>query len=129
VTPGADQTWEVLTCAGESFASRVAASLLSAVGLPQLVTSSLGEYEELAVCLAADPGRLGQLRTTLARNRSTSSLFDTAGYVKNLETAYETIYDRYLAGAPPSHINEHLSAVTIGSANPAASNRRGRLLE
>jgi predicted O-linked N-acetylglucosamine transferase (SPINDLY family) len=118
----------VLTYARESFASRVAASLLSAVGLPQLVTSSLGEYEDLAVSLAADPGRLGQLRKTLAQNRSTSSLFETAGYVKNLETAYETIYDRYLAGAPPSHINEHFSAVANGSANPADSNR-GRSLE
>ena len=96
----------VLTYAGESFASRVAASLLSVVGLPELITSSLVEYEGLAVSLAADRERLGQLRTTLAQNRSTTSLFDTARYVSNLESAYETIYARHLSGAPPSHVND-----------------------
>ena len=100
----------VLTYAGESFASRVAASLMSAVGLPQLITGSLSEYEDLAVALAADPERLGQLRAVLAQNRSTTSLFDTARYVKNLEAAYEAIYERYLSGAPPAHINEHFAA-------------------
>jgi predicted O-linked N-acetylglucosamine transferase (SPINDLY family) len=100
----------LLTRAGDSFASRVAASLMSAIGLPQLVTRSLCDYEELAVGLAADPDRLKQMRATLAQNRPTTSLFDTARYVRNLEAAYETIYDRYLAGAPLAHINEHLAS-------------------
>jgi protein O-GlcNAc transferase len=99
----------VLTYAGKSFASRVAASLLRAVGLPQLIASSLPEYEELAASLAADPQRLRQIRATLAQSRSTSSLFDTAQYAKNLETAYEAIYARHLSGAKPGHINEHLA--------------------
>ena len=99
----------VLTYAGESFASRVAASLMSAVGLPELITRSLSEYEDLAVGLATDPERLRHMRAALAQNRSTTSLFDTARYVKNLEAAYETIYDRYLSGAAPGHVNEHLA--------------------
>ena len=100
----------VLTYAGESFASRVAASLMSAVGLPELITRSLSEYEDLAVGLATDPERLRHIRATLAQNRSTTSLFDTALYAKNLEAAYETIYDRYLSGAAPGHVNEHFAS-------------------
>lgn len=100
----------VLTCAGESFASRVAASLLHAVVLPQLITRSLSEYEDLVASLVADRERLRQIRDTLAQKRSTASLFDTAQYVKNLEAAYETIYDRHLSGAEPAHVNEHLAA-------------------
>jgi predicted O-linked N-acetylglucosamine transferase (SPINDLY family) len=99
----------VLTYAGESFASRVAASLMSAVGLPELITGSLSEYEDLAVGLAGDPERLRHIRAALAKSRSTTSLFDTARYVKNLEAAYETIYDRYLSGAAPGHINEQFA--------------------
>ena len=99
----------VLTYAGESFASRVAASLISAVGLPELITRSLSEYEDLAVGLATDPERLRQIRAALAQYRSTTSLFDTAQYVKNLEAAYGTIYDRYLSGTVPGHINEHFA--------------------
>jgi protein O-GlcNAc transferase len=99
----------VLTYAGESFASRVAASLMSAVGLPELITGSLSEYEDLAVGLATDPERLRRIRAALAQNRSTTSLFDTARYVRNLEAAYETIYDRYLSGAAPEHVNEHFA--------------------
>ena len=99
----------VLTCGGASFASRVASSLLSAVGLPELVTRSLQEYEELALSLSAQPERLVRIRDILARNRLTSSLFDTTQYVKKLETAYEAIYNRHLSGAPPDHINEELA--------------------
>jgi protein O-GlcNAc transferase len=99
----------VVTCAGESFASRVAASLLRAIGLPQLITGSLTEYEDLAASLAADPERLRQIRNTLAHNRSATSLFDTARYVKNLEAAYETIYNRYVSGAEPDHVDGHLA--------------------
>ncbi len=108
----ADALWAglpVLTRAGESFVSRVAASLLNAVGLPELVAGSLSEYEELAVSLASDVERLGRMREALARNRSTTALFDTARYVKDLEAAYEAIYTRYLSGAEPVNINAHLA--------------------
>lgn len=100
----------VLTCQGESFASRVASSLLNAVGLPELVTRSLSEYEELAVSLSGDPGRLAAIRATLARNRSSHPLFDTRQYVRKLESAYEAIYNRQLAGAAPDHIHEELAS-------------------
>ena len=100
----------VLTYAGESFASRVAASLMEAVGLPQLITRSLSEYEDLAVDLATDAERLGGMRAALAQNRSTTSLFDTGRYVSSLEAAYEAIYERYLSGAAPAHINERFAA-------------------
>jgi predicted O-linked N-acetylglucosamine transferase (SPINDLY family) len=99
----------VLTRAGKSFASRVAASLLRTVGLPELITRSLFEYEELATRLVANPERLRQMRATLAKNRPTASLFDTAQYVTKLEAAYEAIYDRYLSGTEPGHINEQLA--------------------
>src|SRR6202035_4674541 len=70
----------VLTCAGEGFPSRVTASLLRAIGLPALIAGSLSKYEEMAVDLAADPGRLGHIRRMLAQNRSAATLFDTARY-------------------------------------------------
>lgn len=99
----------VVTYAGQSFASRVAASLLHTLELPQLITCSLAEYEDLASSLVTDQEQLRQLRNSLAQNRSTSSLFDTAQYARNLEAAYETVYDRYLSGAEPDHINEHFA--------------------
>ena len=71
-TTASDALWAglpVVTCAGRSFAARVAGSLLHAVGLPELVTTSLAEYEALALALARDPGRLAELRERLGRNR------------------------------------------------------------
>jgi predicted O-linked N-acetylglucosamine transferase (SPINDLY family) len=100
----------IVTYTGESFVSRVSASLLSAVGLPELVTRSRSEYEELAVSLAADPEHLRRIRDTLAQNRLTAALFDTAQYVKGLEAAYETIYSRHLSGAETSHVNDPVPA-------------------
>jgi predicted O-linked N-acetylglucosamine transferase (SPINDLY family) len=98
----------VLTYAGESFASRVAASLLRAIGMPGLIASSLSEYEEMAADLAAAATRLVRIRCTLAQNRSAAPLFDTARYAKDLEAAYEIVYDRHHSGATPGHVNEHL---------------------
>jgi protein O-GlcNAc transferase len=79
----------VLTCAGSGFASRVAASALTAVGLSELITSSLPEYERLALDLARRPERLRELRARLAEQRSSAPLFDTAGFCRRLETAYQ----------------------------------------
>jgi predicted O-linked N-acetylglucosamine transferase (SPINDLY family) len=95
----------VLTYPGESFASRVAASLVCTVGLPELIAGSPSQYEETAVELAANPARLGELRRKLALRGT--PLFDTEHYTRNLEAVYETIYERHRSGSPPDHVNEH----------------------
>jgi predicted O-linked N-acetylglucosamine transferase (SPINDLY family) len=88
----------VLTCVGASFASRVAASLLKAVGLGELITKSLEEYEALALRLIRDPSYLSSVREKLARNRSGAALFDTAQFTRRLEAAYTMIWERYQRG-------------------------------
>jgi predicted O-linked N-acetylglucosamine transferase (SPINDLY family) len=92
----------VLTCMGGAFPGRVAAGLLHAIGLPELVTASLSDYESLALALARDPARLESVRATLARNRGTHPLFDTARYTRELESAYVTMWERCRAGLPPA---------------------------
>ena len=80
-TTASDALWAglpVLTCSGDTFAGRVAGSLLTAVGMPELVTGSLEEYEQTALALARDPQRLIALRQKLQKNRDTSALFDLA---------------------------------------------------
>jgi predicted O-linked N-acetylglucosamine transferase (SPINDLY family) len=99
----------VLTCEGHSFASRVAASVLRTIDLPQLITGSLSQYEDTATLLAQDPVRLSRMRETLANNRASTELFDTAGYTKNLEAAYEWIHNRHHSGAAPEHVNGRLA--------------------
>jgi predicted O-linked N-acetylglucosamine transferase (SPINDLY family) len=82
----------VLTCAGEAMAARMAGSLLHAIGLPELVTTSLTDYEALAIALAGDAPRLQALRTTLAQHRDTHPLFDTGRFRRNLEAAYVAMH-------------------------------------
>jgi protein O-GlcNAc transferase len=82
---------------------------LRTVGLAQLITESSLQYEDRAVELATEPARLAELRALLARSRSTAALFDTERYTRNLEAAFEQIYDQYHSDAPPCHINEHLA--------------------
>jgi len=104
-TSAADALWAglpVLTLRGSSFAGRVAESLLRAVGLPDLVAGDLADYERRAVALARAPDRLGALRTQLERSRATAPLFDTAGFARGLEAAFERAWSRHLAGAPPA---------------------------
>ncbi|HEY6239293.1 MAG TPA: tetratricopeptide repeat protein [Burkholderiales bacterium] len=99
-----DMLWAglpVLTCAGTTFAGRVGSSLLRAVGLPELVTRSLEEYEALAMALASDPRRLGEIRRKLERNRSTSPLFDTDRFRRNVESAYTTMWEIRQRGEKP----------------------------
>jgi protein O-GlcNAc transferase len=91
----------VLTCAGDTFASRVAGSLLRAVGLPELVTSSLADYEALALRLARDPAQLGRFREKLRVNRSSAALFDCRRFTRHLESAFETMWRRYQQGEMP----------------------------
>jgi predicted O-linked N-acetylglucosamine transferase (SPINDLY family) len=92
----------VLTCAGESFSARMAGSLVSALGLAELVTSSLADYESTALDLAMSPMRLQALRQRLVQARSNHPFFDTDRYRQHLESAYQTMWDRSAAGLPPA---------------------------
>lgn len=106
-TTASDALWAglpVLTCMGESFASRVAASLLNALHLHELITSTQDEYEALAIELATDPEKLAQIKQKLDNNRLTTPLFDTPLFTKHLEEAYTQMYERYHADLPPDHI-------------------------
>ena len=105
---------------GQTFASRMAASLLHAMSLPQsslaeLITTTEQEYETRAIELALDPERLRQLRERLESNRLTTPLFDTAAFTRHLEAAYTAMFARLESNLPPDHI--HIPR----SAHPAAS--------
>lgn len=91
----------VLTCAGETYVSRMAGSLLTAAGVPELITYSLAEYEALAVRLATEPGFLRGLQHRLVEGRNTARLFDMARFTANLERAYRQMHAISLAGEPP----------------------------
>jgi predicted O-linked N-acetylglucosamine transferase (SPINDLY family) len=91
----------LLTCLGTSFAGRVAASLLHAAGLPELVTNDFGEYEELALRLATDASLLLRLRNRLERNRATCPLFDTDRFRRHIERAYGTMWEIQRRGDDP----------------------------
>ena len=91
-----------MTCAGETFAGRVAASLLRAIGLPELVTGSLDDYEALALRLARDGDLLAGFRARLARNRFTHPLFDTERFARNIEAAYRQMWETWKAERPPA---------------------------
>ena len=115
-TTASDCLWAglpVLTCLGDSMVSRVAASLLEAAQLPELVTRSLAQYEALALDLANDRGRLAALRERLARTARTSPLFDIARYTTNLEKAFLTMHEISARGEPPR-------AIEVEDAGPAA---------
>jgi protein O-GlcNAc transferase len=95
----------VLTCLGEAFAGRMAASLLTAIGLPELITRTQQQYEELAVALATDPQRLAGIKHKLKANRLTTPLFDTRRFAECLEIGYSKILERFDAGLPPEHVH------------------------
>ena len=102
---GSDALWAglpVLTCTGRSFPSRVGASLLQALGLPELITGDLGSYEALALRLATEPGLLAGLRAQLARQLPTAPLYDTARYTRDLEAAYTVMVERARDGLAPA---------------------------
>lgn len=103
-TTASDALWAglpVLTCRGNSFAGRVAASLLTTIGLPELITANLQEYEARALALARSPAELAQLRSRLAVNRTAGALFDTRRLCRHLETAYALMWERWLRGEAP----------------------------
>ena len=103
-TTASDALWAglpVLTCEGAAFAGRVAASLLYAVGLPELVTHSIEEYEALALRLASDPKLLEGYRNRLAANRLTHPLFDTERFRRHIEAAYLQMWEIWQRGEQP----------------------------
>ena len=107
-TTASDALWSglpVLTRAGDGFASRVAASLLNSLDMPELITATPAQYENLAVEIATDEKLLMSLNDKLARNRRTSALFDPKRFVAHLECAFEQIHSRAQAGLPNEHIH------------------------
>jgi predicted O-linked N-acetylglucosamine transferase (SPINDLY family) len=100
-TTASDALWTglpILTRMGRSFASRVAASLLNAIGLPELITSTQEEYEAFAIELAVNPNKLAEIKLKLANNRLTTPLFDTPLFTKNLEATYIKMYKETQVG-------------------------------
>jgi predicted O-linked N-acetylglucosamine transferase (SPINDLY family) len=91
----------VLTCAGETFAGRVAGSLLHAVGLSELIAGSLADYEGLAGELVSRPDRLADIRARLQAARASAPLFDSERYTRGLEAAFLHMQARRLAGEEP----------------------------
>ncbi|WP_146747635.1 O-linked N-acetylglucosamine transferase, SPINDLY family protein [Paramagnetospirillum kuznetsovii] len=91
----------VLTCSGPTFPGRVAGRLLECLGLDELVTRSLADYEATALDLARDPARLAGLRQRLAAARDTSALFDMNAFTRQLEAAYERMWETWSQGCPP----------------------------
>ena len=106
-TTTSDALWvglPVITLMGKSFASRVAASLLNTIGLPELITDTREEYEILIIDLATNPKKLADIKLKLINNRLNTPLFDTPLFAKNLEAAYIKAYAMYQAGLQPDHI-------------------------
>jgi predicted O-linked N-acetylglucosamine transferase (SPINDLY family) len=106
-TTACDALWAglpVLTCPGTTFPGRVAASLLGAVGLPELVAPSLADYEQRALALAREPDRRADLRARLEAARATAPLFDIARFTHDLEAIYHAMWAGHAAGQPPAPI-------------------------
>jgi protein O-GlcNAc transferase len=106
-TTASDTLWAglpVVTQIGDAFAGRVAASLLNAVGLPELVTQSAEQYEALAIELANSPAKLAAIKAKLDTNRRSAPLFNTELFTRHLERAYAALYERYQAGLAPEPI-------------------------
>jgi protein O-GlcNAc transferase len=107
-TTASDALWAglpVLTIMGRAFAGRVAASLLTTLGLHELIVDSHQAYEELAIALASDARRLAALRSRLEEARLDTPLFDTEGFTRLMESAYRTMLDRCRNGLPPDHFD------------------------
>jgi predicted O-linked N-acetylglucosamine transferase (SPINDLY family) len=98
-TTCSDALWmgvPVLTCSGNTFASRVAGSLLNACNLPELITENLAAYEQKALELANDHAALASIKQKLSSNNSTVALFNTSLFTRNLENAFITMYNAKL---------------------------------
>ncbi|GAB4476829.1 MAG: hypothetical protein OHK0044_22910 [Burkholderiaceae bacterium] len=123
-TTASDALWAgvpVVTCPGQTFASRVAASLLHAAGLPELVAASLDEYASIALRLARDPEANFALRNKLRQNRDSCALFDSVRYARNLEALYERMFQRWRCGQPADHLPPEPRGAGIAADNPSAA--------
>jgi predicted O-linked N-acetylglucosamine transferase (SPINDLY family) len=103
-TTASDALWvglPILTLQGQSFAARVASSLLTAIGLPQLITHSLEQYENLAVELASNSPMLHEIKNTINANKQETPLFNSALTTRQIESAYEKMVERTAAKQPP----------------------------
>jgi len=103
-TTASDALWAgvpLITCRGTAFPGRVAASLLAAAELPELITENATDFEALAVRLAKNPAESKALRERLAQNKNSCALFDTDRFRQNIEAAYRTMWARWLAGEEP----------------------------
>lgn len=106
-TTASDALWAglpVLTKIGDTYASRVASSLLKAIGLPELISHSLKEYETMAIGLATNVRKINAIKQKLSDNRLSTPLFDTPRFTKNLESAYQQMMQRHQVGLSPDHI-------------------------
>ena len=106
-TTASDALWvglPVITRIGKSFASRVSSSLLKAMDLTELITNSEREYEDLAVELATNSGKLKEIKNKLKNNKNTKALFNTKTFAMNIEKAYSIMYERYLKNLPLDNI-------------------------
>jgi protein O-GlcNAc transferase len=104
-TTASDALWTgipIITVPGATFAGRVATSLVTAAGVPELAVPALEDYEQLALALARDPERLRAVRDKILRNRETCALFDTEKITRYLEAAYRRMHERHRAGEPPA---------------------------
>lgn len=111
-TTASDALWAglpVLTCMGPTFAGRVAASLLHAIGLSDMVTESMGEYERVAIQLAKSPGKLATVRAKLLTNRETMPLFNADLFRKNIESAYRTMVNMHQEKQAPASFSVSIS--------------------
>jgi predicted O-linked N-acetylglucosamine transferase (SPINDLY family) len=102
-TTASDALWvglPVLTSAGETMAGRIAASLLTAIGLPEMITSNYEQYKDAAVALANRPDVLRSFGHRILAQRNTTALFDVSSFAHNLEGAYRIMYQRHTAGLP-----------------------------
>ena len=103
-TTASDALWvglPVLTCEGKAFAGRMAASLLHAVGVPELITRNLEEYKAMALKLARNPTLLAEIKAKLVRNRNTYPLFNTVRFARHIEAAYRTMWETWQRGEVP----------------------------
>ena len=106
-TTASDALWAglpMLTCLGDTFAGRVASSLLNAIHLPELITTTLEAYKQKTIDLATHPEKLANIKRKLAENRLTTPLFDTKLFTKHIEAAYTAMYERHQATLAPDHI-------------------------
>ena len=94
----------VLTHQGQSYVARMVSSLLTAIDIPELITTTEADYEKLALDLATNPEKLKSLRAKLARNKDDTPLFNTEQFTGNIEAAYTEMYSRYVNGKKPEHL-------------------------